>query len=116
VLDIYQHYSIDSYRNQFLEIFPKGKILGVVESAFWEEIVINYHVGDRIFLYTDGLVESISMDYTKNIVEFIKKYNKILSIKELSEKIFIESIKLKTNSNKERFIEDDISTIFIELK
>ena len=106
----------DSYRNQFLEIFPKGKILGVVESAFWEEIVINYHVGDRIFLYTDGLVESISMDYTKNIVEFIKKYNKILSIKELSEKIFVESIKLKTNSNKERFIEDDISTIFIELK
>ncbi len=56
------------------------------------------------------------MDYTKNIVEFIKKYNKILSIKELSEKIFVESIKLKTNSNKERFLEDDISTIFIELK
>ena len=105
----------DSYNKQFLEIFPKGKILGVVENPFWEEIMINYHVGDRIFLYTDGFVESIYMDYTKHIIEFIKKYNKIFSIKELSEKIFIESIKLKTNSSKEKF-EDDISTIFIELK
>jgi serine phosphatase RsbU (regulator of sigma subunit) len=100
--------------NEFIELFPRGKILGVSENANWEELMIHYNLGDRIFLFTDGLIETAFENNRKKIYNLIKENNHKLRIDDLSNMIFSEVIKNK--SYKEKFIEDDITSIFIELK
>ncbi|GIX40357.1 MAG: hypothetical protein KatS3mg129_0090 [Leptospiraceae bacterium] len=106
----------DSRKNIYYELYPKGRILGVLEDDDWEELIIQYNIGDRIFLYTDGFIETAFKDRSQKILNLIKEYSNI-SIKELSDKVFYEVLQYKSSKNQEdKFIEDDITTIFIELK
>jgi serine phosphatase RsbU (regulator of sigma subunit) len=42
---------------------PTGPLLGVVDNAAWETCTVPMAVGDRLFLYTDGIIEAAAPDH-----------------------------------------------------
>ena len=43
---------------KILEFRPKGVILGQLKGASFETVSLNFELGDRFFLYTDGVLEA----------------------------------------------------------
>ncbi len=47
-----------SSRDQVLHLPPTGPLLGVLADARWSSRTVQLHEGDRLFLYTDGVIEA----------------------------------------------------------
>lgn len=105
----------NSKENEYLVLKPKGKILGVKKDIKFEVMEMDYHSEDRFFMLTDGMTEYQNKDELENIFYLIKQLNdQKLSIYEVSQKVFQEVIFRKTNSEF-LMIEDDITSLFVEL-
>lgn len=104
----------NSEKNEYFVLKPKGKILGVQKNLEFEVLELSYTSKDRLFLFTDGMTENHNKDELEKIFQFIKKNNSNYSdIEEISHKVFQEIIYQKANIY-DLFIEDDITSMFIE--
>ncbi len=96
------------------ELAPRGMILGAFEDPEFEERETRLYAGDRLVLFTDGLVELFNEDEeefgTERLASLIQKGGE-LSISELAEKIMAE---LDAFSN-EAPAQDDVSLLILEL-
>lgn len=99
---------------QFEQIEGKGMMLGLSEDSKYNETVIKYEKGDRIYMYTDGIMAVRTKEEIQNIKEesilAIMEKTKEMSIKKSIENLIYE-IKAK---NKNGIYEDDITVIGVE--
>lgn len=99
---------------KYEEIEGKGMMLGLNEDSKYSETVIKYEKGDRIYMYTDGIMavrtkKEIQNIKEETIIEIIEKTEN-MSIKKSIEYL-IHEIKSK---NKNGIYEDDITVIGVE--
>ena len=99
---------------KYEEIEGKGMMLGLNEDSKYSETVIKYEKGDRIYMYTDGIMavrtkKEIQNIKEETIIEIIEKTEN-MSIKKSIENLIYE-IKSK---NKNGIYEDDITVIGVE--
>ncbi len=99
---------------QIEELYAKGRILGFLEDAIFEEKELILKKGDRILFYTDGLSESINlkeeMYSQERIVEMIKKtYN--LDVVKSMEEIYQDMLRWIKS---ERRIQDDVAIVMFD--
>jgi serine phosphatase RsbU (regulator of sigma subunit) len=99
---------------QIEELYAKGRILGFLEDAIFEEKELYLKKGDRILFYTDGLSESINlkeeMYSQERIVDMIKKtYN--LDVNNSMEEIYQDMLRWIKS---ERRIQDDVAIVMFD--
>lgn len=105
----------DSKKGTVEEIKTCGNVLGIFPSTDCDRIQFNIQNGDKIIIYTDGLVEIRNKHNYQYDVEKLKKSifdNRHLKASEFSNKIINEV--LQWAGNKEN-ITDDITLITIEI-
>ncbi|HBS03361.1 MAG TPA: hypothetical protein DEA96_00245 [Leptospiraceae bacterium] len=102
--------------NDFTELNPGGRLLGLVDELNLEKEEIQLQSGDRIFCYTDGIHESV----TESGLHFGEKEFKELAAKcrELGPDQTIQRItdRLSELSELAEQIEDDRTMILIDVK
>ncbi|MES0489173.1 MAG: GAF domain-containing SpoIIE family protein phosphatase [Leptospirales bacterium] len=100
----------------FIHLNAKGPLLGVWPDPYFEQIDIEIHSGDRMFIYTDGLLELVGENSMEMIDESelrnILRENLTLSGKNIRNKI-IDTI-LKQTSDSE--FNDDVTLIIIDIQ
>jgi len=73
---------------------PKGKLLGVSDNCVFEESSIKLDSGDRVFLYTDGLIEttddSLTMIEESVFYEIVERNNLKENIDEVLEQVMMD--------------------------
>ncbi|MCX8123063.1 MAG: SpoIIE family protein phosphatase [Spirochaetes bacterium] len=98
------------------EYVPKGKALGLKTDNTFETINISVSPGDRVFIYTDGIIEAINcnkeMFGIERLISVITATN-IYPSKEAIEKIYSELIQFIGDAS---FLEDDVTLIMIEIQ
>lgn len=91
-----------------------GFPIGLTENVEYDTIVLNYRVGDRLILYSDGITECVGangeMYGTEQLLEFME-HNRDLPIKEISHGL---NEQIRAWRGNEPF-EDDISMLILEL-
>jgi sigma-B regulation protein RsbU (phosphoserine phosphatase) len=93
-----------------IEGFP----IGIVETPRYSENVIKLYPGDRVFLYTDGLIEAEDKQDNPYGIERLTK--KILENKNCSLDDCVDSIMKSLNEwERSRELEDDVSILAFEL-
>jgi sigma-B regulation protein RsbU (phosphoserine phosphatase) len=108
-------YALYQQKNQESEfITNSGLPVGVIQNGNYESVLLNYHMGDRLFLYSDGIIECESpsgkMFGKERLRQFIDK-NQHLNIREVTAKLDQEiHVWRKKNS-----FEDDISILVLEI-
>lgn len=99
---------------ELITLKPSGKILGWFDNITNETRKINLDEGDRIFLYTDCIEESINENEEEygeeRLFAFIQK-NKNTEITKLKTKM-IEELKNWTNK---KYFDDDLTFIILEI-
>ena len=108
-------YSLYQQKNKESEfITNSGLPIGVIENGNYESEFLNYHSGDRLFLYSDGIIECESpngeMFGKERLRQFIDE-SRHLNIKEVTAK-FDQTIHLWRKKNS---FEDDISILVLEI-
>ncbi len=96
------------------ELYAKGRILGFMEDADFQEKEMTLAKGDRILFYTDGLSESINLQeemYSKEriVKMIIDTYHK--DVKDSLEEIYHDMLNWVKN---ERRIQDDIAMVMFD--
>lgn len=95
-------------------ITNSGLPIGVIANENYESILLNYQLGDRLFLYSDGIIECESpngdMFGKERLHEFIDK-NRHLKISQLSS----ELDRVIHAWRKKNSFEDDISMLVLEI-
>lgn len=100
----------------FIELSTPGTPLGInfdFKKLAYLEVEFQLEIGDRIILFTDGIIEAVNaeeVDFETAIWKNFLKENKNAEIADLSEKLIQI---LKVFSNKETF-EDDITWVVID--
>ncbi len=100
----------------FIELSTPGTPLGInfdFKKLAYLEVEFQLEIGDRIILFTDGIIEAVNaeeVDFETAIWKNFLKENKNAEITDLSEKLIQI---LKVFSNKETF-EDDITWVVID--
>jgi sigma-B regulation protein RsbU (phosphoserine phosphatase) len=95
-------------------ITNSGLPVGVIVNENYESVLLNYHTGDRLFLYSDGIIECESpsgkMFGKERLHEFIDK-NRHLNISQIMSKLdqVIHAWRKKNS------FEDDISMLVLEI-
>ncbi|MCB1192738.1 MAG: serine/threonine-protein phosphatase [Leptospiraceae bacterium] len=108
-------YLVYASKNEpFQEIVTDGVILGFgIRKPVSNVINFTYHSGDRIFLYTDGLVESYNPQgeqlNSEGLLEMLNKHKEEADIGILKEQIIFE---LNEFYGKNDFIDDAMFLIF----
>ncbi|PKL14592.1 MAG: hypothetical protein CVV50_02410 [Spirochaetae bacterium HGW-Spirochaetae-6] len=95
------------------ELQSSGSLLGMMEDVGVEEAEVELKRGDKLLLFTDGLLETTNPQG----IEFEDEFQKILvEYKHLSVDLLLEVIKERLNefSRKDSF-DDDVCLIFLEL-
>jgi sigma-B regulation protein RsbU (phosphoserine phosphatase) len=95
-------------------IANSGLPVGVIAHENYESVLLNYHTGDRLFLYSDGIIECESpsgeMFGKERLREFIDK-NRHLNISEIMSKLD----QVIYAWRKKNSFEDDISMLVLEI-
>jgi len=92
----------------------KGSILGIFEGMKYQGLNVNLEKGDKVLLYTDGLIECQSNDGSRygedNLLDLIKKYG------ELDVNEFVENIYRDVHAFMQgRKLDDDLTMVAFEL-
>lgn len=91
-----------------------GFPVGLAENAQFENIVLNYSLGDRLVLYSDGVIECLNehgeMFGVKNLQDFIEG-TKSLAIHEVSKKLNERICQWRGNHP----FDDDVSMLILEI-
>lgn len=102
----------DDGRIEVLRI--EGFPIGIVERPEYAEMKIRLHPGDRVFLYTDGLIEA--EDEHENIYGTERLADKILANKNRGLEDCVASVIKSVNRwESSRGLEDDVSILAFEL-
>jgi serine phosphatase RsbU (regulator of sigma subunit) len=99
---------------EFVELETEGSILGFhIREPIVDEVKINFNIGDRFFLYTDGLVESPTENgNTLNEKDLLSLLNRRKDLRDLKE---MKEFLLKTISEEyhlKRFTDDTMFLLF----
>lgn len=98
---------------QISEYMPKGKALGLKTDNTFETITMPLSAGDKIFIYTDGIVEALDtnkqMFGTQRLLDIMLQ-TKDKSCTETLETIYTELINFIGNTD---LLEDDVTMIMI---
>lgn len=113
------HCPLYIWRNQSnsIEVIkPKGRIIGYFDDPVYEIAQFPIEIGDRLILFTDGVIECEN-DKEKlygvdNLMSFIKE-NKHLSIEQLLNHLLIT---LRKWNKKEDVFEDDVTLMVMEIE
>lgn len=93
----------------------KNTIIGVVEEQEFEEKIIEFNAGDRIFIYTDGISEAMNEDTRKMFGdEKVKKLFMENATNPASKLIDILDAKVKEFTKKSHY-DDDVTMIVIDI-
>lgn len=104
------HYPLLLLRdNKVKEIYSEGDVLGAFDNFFIEETILEVEKGDRVFLFTDGLL-GCSLKF-KDKIERLKDV--ILKFKKFSLKDQIDFVVREMIGN--RKIDDDLTFLGIEI-
>jgi sigma-B regulation protein RsbU (phosphoserine phosphatase) len=91
---------------------PMGIVMGIIDDAQYKENRIKFSSGDMAVFYTDGITEAMNNQGELYGVERLKeviKYNCLLEIKEILNKILLDISKFCQNTEQH----DDITVIII---
>jgi sigma-B regulation protein RsbU (phosphoserine phosphatase) len=102
-------------QNEPVQFIGEGGFpIGLTENVEYDTIVLNYRVGDRLILYSDGITECVGVNGemygTEQLLEFME-HNRDLPIKEISHGL---NEQIRAWRGNEPF-EDDISMLILEL-
>ncbi|MDX1960373.1 MAG: SpoIIE family protein phosphatase [Leptospiraceae bacterium] len=96
-------------------IKPRGRMIGVLPNIEVEKIRQTFEVGDKVFLYTDGLIEATSPEgeeFGEHRVSELILQNHDLPARELTKKL----LKVLSNySGMKKGFEDDITFVAIDI-
>lgn len=91
-----------------------GPAMGVIEDVSYMQFELQLEKGDKLFLYTDGVTESVDADYNifglENLIEILKKHPDFTS-KKLVEKVIHQVI----SYSQEEDILDDITCLALSI-
>lgn len=97
------------------KLYTKDMVIGVIKGREFKEKAINFNVGDRIILYTDGISEARNSEKEmfgdERLSNIIKEHSKTPA-KELIEMIEYE---IKTFTGRNDF-DDDVTLVVIDIK
>jgi len=101
---------------EFRKFLPKGRAIGFQPTCNSELLEINLVPGDRIMLYTDGIIEAMNhhgeMFGSKRLMETLAEH-KMLSAGELTDYLLGRMFKWTGRS---KSLDDDFSLVVIDLK
>ena len=100
--------------NKLHQIKPKGLVLGWIKNIKCPSIVVELEAGDRIILYTDGIIEGRNADgeiYEDRFFELVT------ANKSLSAKAFIDFIleDLASWSKDQGKFDDDVMMVVVDV-
>lgn len=109
------HIRYNNITKEIETLATKNTVVGFINDFYFEEYKINYNIGDRIILYTDGIPEA--RDSKHNMFGDKRLYDIILNNTDKSPELLIKIIEdeLKAFTGKKRF-DDDITIIVIDIK
>ncbi len=95
------------------EIFSRGSVIGIFEDAEYESSSFNFNFNDKVFLFTDGVIENFSETkeiYGKEKLDNVIEKNKNHNVKTIHSKIVDSFVHWRGNCEPN----DDITLISIE--
>ncbi len=99
---------------EIIELNTNGFVIGILNKNFYDEDTIKIQKGDKIFLYTDGIIETIGEDnkiFGKEKLINIIQQNAFSSLEDITDSIMTELIFFSKNP----FFEDDITIFAFEI-
>jgi len=99
---------------ELIELNTNGFVVGVLNKNFYDEDKIKIQKGDKILLYTDGIIETVGEDnkiFGKDRLINIIQQNAFSSIEDIVDSIMTEIIFFAKNP----FFEDDITIFAFEI-
>ncbi|HOJ65339.1 MAG TPA: PP2C family protein-serine/threonine phosphatase [Spirochaetota bacterium] len=100
--------------NEIIEFNTNGFVIGILSKNFYDEDKIKIQKGDKIFLYTDGIIETIgenNQPFGKERLINIIKQNSFKPIEDIADTIMTELIFFSQNP----MFEDDITLFAFEI-
>lgn len=100
--------------NEIIELYTKGRVLGFMEDAEFEQKEIKLEKDDRILFYTDGLSESINSDsdmYSEERVMQMLIQTSEKNVERAVEAIYLDMLDWVKDAEK---ITDDIAIVIFE--
>ena len=103
--------------NEIIHRYEKGLGLGITETAHFKNLEFDLEKGDRLILYSDGLVETRDENLKIRDTAFFEElvYNTLKSESYLPEELSSELLKKVRESDYSSQMEDDCSLIVIEV-
>jgi serine phosphatase RsbU (regulator of sigma subunit) len=104
-----------SSANDILELEPSGPPIGLDSDASYETMRVSLTSGDILFLYTDGLTDSV-FDQRTNRTQALKMWLLSLTGKHAADAVFHKLVAGLEGSLENRELDDDLSLIVVSTR